>query len=82
MPIVLSPHAVIPTVVDLAENREAWGVGVFSGAEVIVNQDRAIAKQDREIARLMGQPEGSDDAEREQPQGWQPRGKKARVVTA
>jgi hypothetical protein len=68
VPIVLSPHAAIPTVVELAENREAWGVGVFSGAEVIANQDRAIAKQDREIARLMGQPDGGNDAEREQPQ--------------
>jgi hypothetical protein len=46
-----------PNIDVIAEHAEAWGgASLFSGEEVITNQDRALAQQDREIDTLLTQP--------------------------
>lgn len=82
VPIVLAPKAAIPTVDDFADNAAAWRPGLYSAQDAIANMHRALGAQDAEMAALVHQevvkvsePEGGDDGA--QPQGWQPRGKKA-----
>jgi hypothetical protein len=52
---VIRGNAPFPTVHDFAEHPE-WAPGLYSADEVIANQARAIAEQDRELARLDAPP--------------------------
>jgi hypothetical protein len=85
VPILLSANAAIPSVTDYAANVEAWRPGLYTAAQTIENMHRALGAQDAEIDALLhpevvkvAQPEGDGDSS---PQGWQPRGKKPRVMT-
>jgi len=52
--VFLKPTVALPTVSDFAAHATEWGgVGLFAAEDVLVNQNRALAAQDREIDALV-----------------------------